>query len=69
MSFRSKAGASSPKPEASFSDLTEGQKVDGKVKKVEDFGVFITIDGTRLTGLCHKSEVRPVHWGLYVLYS
>ena len=43
-----------------FGDLEEGKKVDGKVKKVEDFGIFIQIEGSRLSGLCHKSEVRGV---------
>ena len=57
MSFRSKPGTTSPKPEASFGDLAEGQKADGVVKKVEEFGVFITLKGTKVTGLCHKSEV------------
>ncbi|EJD03698.1 uncharacterized protein FOMMEDRAFT_139869 [Fomitiporia mediterranea MF3/22] len=45
------------KPEKLLSDLTEGQKVDGKVKKVEDYGIFISIDGAKLSGLCHKSEI------------
>lgn len=39
------------------SDLREGEKVDGVVKKIEDYGLFIQIDGTKLSGLCHKSEV------------
>ena len=43
-----------------FGDLVEGKKVDGKVKKVEDFGIFIQIEGSRLSGLCHKSEVRSL---------
>lgn len=58
MSFRSSPGTTSPKPGASLGDLVEGQKVDGIVKKVEDYGIFITIAGTKLSGLCHKSEVR-----------
>lgn len=40
------------------SDLHEGEKVDGIVKRVEDYGLFIQIGGSKLTGLCHKSEVR-----------
>ncbi|KAH8119935.1 hypothetical protein DFH11DRAFT_1557375 [Phellopilus nigrolimitatus] len=57
MTFRSVSGSPSAKAGISIGDLVEGQKVDGKVKKVEDFGIFITIDDTRLTGLCHKSEI------------
>ncbi|KAI5124164.1 hypothetical protein M0805_000972 [Coniferiporia weirii] len=56
MSFRS-GSVSAAKPGISLGDLLEGQKIDGKVKKVEDFGIFISIDGSKLTGLCHKSEI------------
>jgi rRNA biogenesis protein RRP5 len=41
----------------SLSDFTIGQKVDGVVKKVEDYGVFVEIKGTKISGLCHKSEL------------
>jgi rRNA biogenesis protein RRP5 len=27
------------------------------VKKVEDYGVFVEIKGTKISGLCHKSEL------------
>lgn len=46
------------KTSLSLADLHEGQKVDGRVKKVEDYGLFVEIEGSRLSGLCHKSEVR-----------
>ena len=39
------------------SDLIEGSKVDGTVKKIEDYGLFVEIEGSKLRGLCHKSEV------------
>ncbi|KAI5298466.1 hypothetical protein KEM56_004023, partial [Ascosphaera pollenicola] len=39
-------------------DLKKGQIVTGKVRKVEDFGAFVVIDGTRgLSGLAHRSEM------------
>lgn len=38
-------------------DLSEGQKVDATVKKIEDYGLFLEIEGSKLRGLCHKSEV------------
>jgi rRNA biogenesis protein RRP5 len=41
----------------SLSDFTLGQKVDGVVKKVEDYGVFVEIKDTKISGLCHKSEL------------
>ena len=45
-------------PPITISDLKEGQTVTGKVRKVEEFGAFIDIDGSdRLSGLCHRSEM------------
>jgi len=38
-------------------DLKAGQKVDGAIKRIEDYGMFIQIDNSKLNGLCHKSEV------------
>lgn len=40
-----------------LNDLKEGQKVDGIVKKIEEYGLFIQIEGSKLSGLCHKSQV------------
>lgn len=36
----------------------EGEKLDGRIKAVKDYGLFIEIDGTKLSGLCHVSEVH-----------
>lgn len=46
-------------PPATFADLKPGQIVTGKVRKVEDFGVFIDVDNTipRVSGLCHRSQI------------
>ena len=44
-------------PTKSLSAFTKGDRVDGVVKKVEDYGVFVEIKGTKVSGLCHKSEV------------
>ncbi|KAJ5782565.1 hypothetical protein N7457_004339 [Penicillium paradoxum] len=39
-------------------DLSVGQVVTGKIRKVEEFGAFIVIDGSsNLSGLCHRSEM------------
>lgn len=43
-----------------LSDFAKGQIVDGTVKRVEDYGVFIQIKDTKVSGLCHKSEVRII---------
>jgi rRNA biogenesis protein RRP5 len=39
-------------------DLQDGQIVDGVVKRLEKYGIFIRIAGSNISGLCHKSEVR-----------
>ncbi|KAE8388646.1 hypothetical protein BDV23DRAFT_108641 [Aspergillus alliaceus] len=39
-------------------DLKSGQIVTGKVRKVEEFGAFIVVDGSaNISGLCHRSEM------------
>jgi rRNA biogenesis protein RRP5 len=40
-----------------FSDLKAGMKVSGSVRKIEKFGIFILLDGSSISGLCHISEV------------
>ncbi|KAH9081576.1 nucleic acid-binding protein, partial [Lactarius deliciosus] len=44
-------------PSHSLSDFQEGQKVKGRIKKIEAYGLFIEIEGTKVSGLCHKSEL------------
>ncbi|KAF9040398.1 nucleic acid-binding protein [Hymenopellis radicata] len=48
---------SSRKSNITLGDLQKGQKITGSVKKVEDYGLFINIDNSRLSGLCHKSQL------------
>ncbi|KAJ5587071.1 RRNA biogenesis protein RRP5 [Penicillium hispanicum] len=39
-------------------DLKPGQIVTGKVRKVEEFGAFVVVDGSaNVSGLCHRSEM------------
>jgi len=44
-------------PLSTIDGLHEGQKVLGRVKRVEQYGLFIEVDGTKISGLCHKSQV------------
>lgn len=55
MSLRSKSATSAPS--ITLADLKEGQKIKGRVKKIEDYGIFIQISDSKLSGLCHKTEV------------
>ncbi|WRT69490.1 uncharacterized protein IL334_006476 [Kwoniella shivajii] len=58
MTFR-KFPAKSTKKEVKLglSDFEEGQKVVAEVKKVEAYGIFLRIEGSDVSGLCHKSEI------------
>ena len=58
MSFRTKSGSASKDPLLALRDFQEGQVVHGHVKRVEDYGLFIGLDDSKVSGLCHKSEVR-----------
>ncbi|KAF3010122.1 rRNA bioproteinsis protein rrp5 [Neopestalotiopsis sp. 37M] len=45
-------------PLLGYQDLRVGQIITGKVRKVEEFGAFILVDGTaNVSGLCHRSEL------------
>ena len=46
-------------PLKTFSDLQVGQVVDGVVKSIQTFGLFVHLDkfDNRLDGLCHRSEL------------
>ncbi|OSX67310.1 hypothetical protein POSPLADRAFT_1127292 [Postia placenta MAD-698-R-SB12] len=57
MTFRSGDLKRDARSQSTLADLSEGQKVDGRVKKIEDYGLFIEIAGSKLSGLCHKSEL------------
>lgn len=46
------------KPPVTFSDMKVGQTITGKVRKVEDFGVFIVVDDpANVSGLCHRTKM------------
>ncbi|KAH9960794.1 hypothetical protein BGW80DRAFT_1438825 [Lactifluus volemus] len=57
LSFRSGNPSKLTGPTRSLSDFQAGQKIQGRVKKIEDYGLFIEIEGTKVSGLCHKSEL------------
>ncbi|TPX58764.1 hypothetical protein SpCBS45565_g07918 [Spizellomyces sp. 'palustris'] len=40
-----------------WNNIEQGQKVKGTVKKIAEYGVFIQLAHSSLSGLCHKSEL------------
>ncbi|WFD36368.1 rRNA biogenesis protein rrp5 [Malassezia cuniculi] len=38
-------------------EFSAGDKVSAIVRSVTDYGVFVEIEGTKVSGLCHKSEL------------
>ncbi|KAK7751330.1 rRNA biogenesis protein rrp5 [Diatrype stigma] len=58
MSLKSSVVDKSYKPLINYYDLHKGQTVTGTVRKVEEFGAFILVDGSaNVSGLCHRSEM------------
>jgi rRNA biogenesis protein RRP5 len=57
MTFRSGDLSRPSSKSLSIGDLQQGQKVTGRVKRIEQYGLFIEIDGSKISGLCHKSQV------------
>jgi len=57
-SLRKNSGSKLEKPDdINYSDLHVGDIIDGQVKRVESYGLFITIRSSELVGLCHVSEL------------
>ncbi|XP_065857406.1 rRNA biogenesis protein RRP5-like [Euphorbia lathyris] len=44
-----------------LSHLHVGDKISGRIKRVEPYGLFIAIDHTNSVGLCHVSELSDDH--------
>ncbi|KAI4283757.1 MAG: hypothetical protein L6R35_005060 [Caloplaca aegaea] len=58
MSLKKSHIDSTYKPPLTFNDMTVGQIVAGKIRKVEDFGVFIVVDDSaNVSGLCHRTQM------------
>lgn len=40
-----------------FTDLVVGEKVGGQIRKIEKYGIFIHLNNSKISGLCHISQV------------
>ncbi|KAL6534583.1 hypothetical protein OROGR_013258 [Orobanche gracilis] len=45
----------------SLSHINVGDIIHGKIRRVESYGLFISIDHTNVVGLCHVSELSDDH--------
>ncbi|MCD7455828.1 hypothetical protein HAX54_029751 [Datura stramonium] len=62
VTLRTSSPVGAPKSgEDALSNLTVGDVISGRVKRVEPYGLFITVDHTNLVGLCHVSEISDNH--------
>nr|XP_015898902.2 rRNA biogenesis protein RRP5 isoform X1 [Ziziphus jujuba var. spinosa] len=62
VTLKTKKATSAPKSEIdNLSSLHVGDVISGRIKRVESYGLFITINNTDLVGLCHISELSDDH--------
>ncbi|MCJ1405665.1 rRNA biogenesis protein rrp5 [Xylographa trunciseda] len=58
MSLKQSVLSKDYQPLLTYADVEVGQVITGRIRKVEDFGVFIVVDNsTNVSGLCHRSEI------------
>ncbi|KAK4057764.1 rRNA biogenesis protein rrp5 [Microbotryomycetes sp. JL221] len=65
MSLKSNMVNKKDQPLGNIRGLSKGQVVNGVVKRIETFGVFVRLDEFGVSGLCHKSKVTDddsVEW-------
>ncbi|XP_050380953.1 rRNA biogenesis protein RRP5 [Argentina anserina] len=51
------ASSSSQSARNTLDSLHVGDIISGRIKRLESYGIFITIDNTNVVGLCHVSEL------------
>nr|GMD47877.1 rRNA biogenesis protein RRP5 isoform X1 [Ipomoea batatas] len=44
-----------------LNNFSAGNIISGKIKRIEPYGLFISVDRTNLVGLCHVSELSDDH--------
>lgn len=62
LTLKTPSATSGPKSDAySLNNIIVGDVISGRIKRVESYGLFISIDQTNVVGLCHVSELSDVH--------
>ena len=57
LSLKKKGAGSSGQADSDFEALEVGQKLKCNVRRVETYGIFLSIQKSSCVGLCHKTEV------------
>ncbi|XP_078436680.1 RIBOSOMAL RNA PROCESSING 5 [Wolffia australiana] len=57
LTLKSEDGAKTSSGTADFSNLHIGDVISGKIKRIEPYGLFITIANSNTVGLCHVSQL------------
>ncbi|KAI5671713.1 hypothetical protein M9H77_12077 [Catharanthus roseus] len=62
VTLRTSSGTNVQKTDLNALDnLNVGDVITGRIKRVERYGLFVTIDHTNVVGLCHISELSDEH--------
>lgn len=62
LTLKTPIATSGPKSDAySLNSIIVGDIISGRIKRVESYGLFISIDQTNVVGLCHVSELSDIH--------
>ncbi|KAH6781199.1 RIBOSOMAL RNA PROCESSING 5 [Perilla frutescens var. hirtella] len=62
VTLRTSSAVSVPKSSTNhLNQIMVGDIIRGKIKRVESYGLFISIDETNIVGLCHVSELSDDH--------
>ncbi|KAL8459787.1 hypothetical protein ACS0TY_031636 [Phlomoides rotata] len=62
VTLRTSSANGAPKSETNhLNQIIAGDLVHGKIKRIESYGLFISIDNTNVVGLCHVSELSDDH--------
>lgn len=62
LTLKTPIATSGPKSDAySLNNIIVGDIISGRIKRVESYGLFISIDQTNVVGLCHVSELSDIH--------
>ncbi|GAA5993423.1 hypothetical protein JCM5350_006876 [Sporobolomyces pararoseus] len=57
LTLRKSANVKETQSSITHADLKKGSVIEGVIRKIEHYGVFVKINGSNIQGLCHKTKV------------